>query len=59
MAMAVIDPFIQQGYNNTTVGSNFRVNSIGTTQTRNLRISATYLFNVRPVRPIVPGQGKI
>lgn len=50
MALGVIDPFIQQGYNNTTTGRNFTVNSIGTTNTRNFRLSATYLFNVRPVK---------
>lgn len=50
MAIGVIDPFIQQGYNNTTTGRNFTVSSTGTTNTRNFRLSATYLFNVMPVK---------
>lgn len=52
MAIGVIDPFIQQGFNNTTTGRNFTVNSIGTTNTRNFRLSATYLFNILPVKSL-------
>ncbi len=50
MAIGIIDPIIQQGYNNITIGKNFTVNSIGTTNTRNFRLSATYLFNVKPIK---------
>lgn len=43
----LIDPFIQQSYDNLTVGSNFRVISSGLTETRNFRLTLTYLFTVK------------
>lgn len=54
MALGLIDPIIQQGYNNTTTGKNFIVNSMGTTTTRNIRLSGTYLFNLKPVKSKKP-----
>lgn len=50
MAVGIIDPIIQQGFNNTTTGRNFIVQSSGLTNTRNYRLSGTYLFNLKPVK---------
>ncbi len=45
--MNLVDPFIQQTYDNLTVGPNFRVMSNGVTETRNFRLTLTYLFTVK------------
>jgi hypothetical protein len=43
----MVDPIIQQSYDNITVGSNFKVTSTGLTETRNFRLTLTYLFSVK------------
>jgi len=43
----MVDPIIQQTYDNVTVGTNFKVTSTGLTETRNFRLSLTYLFSVK------------
>ncbi|HSF45567.1 MAG TPA: TonB-dependent receptor, partial [Chitinophagaceae bacterium] len=43
----MVDPIIQQTYDNVTVGTNFRVSSTGLTETRNFRLTLTYLFTVK------------
>ncbi len=45
--ITLVDPIIQQSYNNLTMGPNFRLTSSGVTQTRNFRLSLTYLFTVK------------
>jgi hypothetical protein len=43
----MVDPIIQQTYDNVTVGTNFKVTSTGSTETRNFRLTLTYLFTVK------------
>ncbi|HLO81082.1 MAG TPA: outer membrane beta-barrel protein [Chitinophagaceae bacterium] len=43
----MVDPIIQQSYDNVTVGPNFKVVSTGLTETRNFRLTLTYLFSVK------------
>jgi outer membrane receptor protein involved in Fe transport len=43
----MIDPIIQQTYDNETIGPNFKAVSRGLTETRNFRLTVTYLFSVR------------
>jgi outer membrane receptor protein involved in Fe transport len=47
VTLNLIDPIIQQTYDNVTVGSNFRVRSSGITETRNFRLTLTYIFSVK------------
>ncbi len=43
----MIDPIIQQTFQNTTTGTNFMVFSEGTTETRNFRLTLTYNFKLK------------
>ncbi len=44
ITLNAIDPILQQRYDNLTVGTNFTVKSTGLTETRNFRLTLTYLF---------------
>lgn len=43
----MVDPIIQQTYDNLTTGSNFTVRSRGTTETRNFRLTLAYNFTIK------------
>lgn len=43
----MIDPIIQQTYQNTTTGTNFMVFSEGTTEARNFRLTLAYNFKLK------------
>jgi len=42
----VVDPVIQRRWDNTSAGTNFRFSGTGTTETRNFRLTLTYLFSM-------------
>lgn len=46
----LIDPIIQQTFRNETVGTNFRLLSEGTTETRNVRLTLAYLFKFKKIK---------
>jgi ferric enterobactin receptor len=45
LTINLVDLFAQQQYNTLTYGSNFNVNSISNTNTRNIRLSISYVLN--------------
>ncbi len=45
ISLNIIDPFRQQQNHNTTYGSNFYLESFSATQTRNIRLSLSYVFS--------------
>jgi outer membrane receptor protein involved in Fe transport len=47
VTLNLVDPIIQQTYDNLTVGSNFWLMSSGITETRNFRLTLTYIFSVK------------
>ncbi len=47
VTLNMIDPIIQQTYQNTTTGTNFMLRSEGTTETRNFRLTFTYNFKLK------------
>lgn len=47
VTLNMIDPVIQQTYQNTTTGTNFMVYSEGTTETRNFRLTLAYNFKLK------------
>lgn len=50
-----IDPFVQQENRNYTYGPNFFLQSFSSTQTRNFRLSLSYIFNSAQKKPIKTG----
>lgn len=49
LTLNIIDPIFQQTYNNTTIGTNFLIQSQGLTQTRNFRLTMAYSFMQRTI----------
>lgn len=47
LTLNMIDPILQQTFQNTTTGTNFTVYSEGTTETRNFRLTLTYNFKLK------------
>jgi hypothetical protein len=58
LTLNIIDPIFQQTYNNTTVGSNFLVQSQGLTQTRNYRLTMAYNFMQRTISSVLADKKK-
>ncbi len=46
----LVDPFFQQTFRNETIGTNFRLVSEGTTETRNVRLTLAYVFKFKQVK---------
>ncbi len=61
ISLNVIDPFRQQQNRNFTYGTNFFLESVSYTQTRNLRLAVSYLFakSARKIRKPQPLRGKV
>jgi outer membrane receptor protein involved in Fe transport len=58
LTLNIIDPIYQQSYNNTTVGSNFLVQSQGLTQTRNYRLTMAYNFMQKTISSVLAEKKK-
>jgi hypothetical protein len=54
LTLNIIDPIFQQTYNNTTIGTNFFIQSQGLTQTRNFRLTMAYSFMQRTINKPLP-----
>jgi outer membrane receptor protein involved in Fe transport len=58
LTLNIIDPIYQQSYNNTTIGTNFIVQSQGLTQTRNYRLTMAYNFMQRTISSVLADKKK-